>query len=678
MSEVINDDWGEEPRVDDNGWIDFGDDDAVWGAFEADFGGMPEAEEAKEEPEAETEADKIEETEENKSLVGLSYQEKAARLNYYQDEKGVWREKNDFSDWADEEVSGFLLDVEYPELADRTEALAEQFGNRFDDTHGLKLAIYERADELSKASDEHLEAMMALNAFVGDDLITNEKLTSYDEEALVELSTIISTINAESRERQTDRLAERQVARTADYLINNYYEHMDEGDFVEKVAEHCTDYRIDYDMRVGLKGFKDNEVSGALFGDYLDYAKELNVEQKMAGKYMKYEQLLSSYVCGHGMREDTIDGFRNVVFPAIESGDPSLDCLRQGGNIFSTERYSWGIGDYTEQCLLSRYQPSDIDLLKRAYGEMPTSDFAKFEQNRRDACRLQEVIIGGRDFIHDERPGTHTVLAAIEAYYDHKDDEDAEKYRAKLEELSQQYPYGFYENALKLDRYDQPVTNLAKHEHGSIADESETAIDILRRLVKNTEPNPIETPKTNDEGLNDLLAKIDPIINAETGAVKVDLSEVGPAVSYMNELIRNNLGKQGIHPTIAEAISYLDKMSAFAVRGFEEKKIPEIAFDPQFKEIVRFAQLTSSTGYSEPAFEAKYAEIIRKSSEAYGGDSINTDMARDAMTGLHQWIAGNSGDLAKKYASKEATKRFSDAVWSGNLNDELIGLRERI
>lgn len=35
-------------------------------------------------------------------------------------------------------------------------------------------------------------------------------------------------------------------------------------------------------------------------------------------------------------------------------------------------------------------------------------------------------------------------------------------------------------------------------------------------------------------------------------------------------------------------------------------------------------------------------------------------------------------EYTRKYASKSTTKHFSEAIWSGNLSDELIGLFQRV
>ena len=82
-------------------------------------------------------------------------------------------------------------------------------------------------------------------------------------------------------------------------------------------------------------------------------------------------------------------------------------------------------------------------------------------------------------------------------------------------------------------------------------------------------------------------------------------------------------------------------------------------------------------GYDESDFEGKYRQVVNKVSEAYGEDGVDSSVVAEGYRILSQNILNNMQALGKKYASKETTVRFRDAVWSGNLNDELIGLFQR-
>ena len=126
------------------------------------------------------------------------------------------------------------------------------------------------------------------------------------------------------------------------------------------------------------------------------------------------------------------------------------------------------------------------------------------------------------------------------------------------------------------------------------------------------------------------------------------------------------------------AVAFLDKMSAYALRNADKKDLQELPFDPKFKEMVRFSQLTSSLEYNETNFENNYRQIVDKFSEAYGDDGVDSSKIVEGYQVLNQQILKNMQGLSKNYASKSVTERFSDAVLSGNLSDELIGLFDRI
>ena len=605
-----------------------------------------------------------------------SWQEKAAEKGYVKNEKGVWMDggddDDDFGGWP-EPVPGFKLDEEYPDLADKTEDLAAKFGNNYDDgVSGFKSAVYEHAKEVSQMSDNHLEMLFAVQSFIGNTSSrTAESLFSRSEVELDRISTLIANLNYDTKDAQGDPQIARSVRKTAESVLNNYYPQLEHGDIRASLAKHAEAGHSSL-IDSTLFGCMLNESDGAYIGDYLDClgdASEASKDSKL--DRLKYEAL-RLYSAGHGVDERTVKGFNEVVFPLMEANDRNVESLMEISNNFGTVAGAYGIADYTIECLISKYEPGEINKMLRVYSEIPTSDFAKFEQNRMDASHLQGTIIGGRDFIHDERIGTHETLAAMLDYYNHKDDEDAAKYQARLQELEDQYGFGILPNALDLDRYDKPV-NTKK-----ITDSDETAIDILRRLVKNTEAVPLETPETDDKELNDLLAEIHPLISEKSGAVRVDIGEIGPAITRLNQIITENRGKQGIMPSTVSAIAYLDKLSAYALRDCSKSELPELPFDPHFKEIVRFSQLTSSTSYSEREFEEHYNEILANSGGAYEDDQIDTRLTNEAYRTLHQWIVGNSNALASQYNKKDVTKRFSSAVWSGNLSDELIGLFERV
>ncbi len=629
-----------------------------------------------------------------------TFEEKAKEKGYYKNEDGVWVELDDYGfneqtgcfepgygDGHEVRVEWFKLDEEYPDLADRTEALAEKYQVDYSDFGGLKAKVYKNADRLSNASEEHLEDIFMITSAISfSHLGTSEKLISYSPEELKNISTFIDDYYITTAQQLPDGKLNRKIMDISECFVLNYSSRLNEGDFINKLSEYSAKafqnntegYLLIHGIESGIKGISQNEGSGKNFGVFMDYANELLSDKEKITKYDTKFDVIDTYVRNHGVDEKTINGFRDVIFPLLEQKDSEVSAILYGGNAYGVVEGQYGIADYTEECLLSTYDPGDIDKLIRIYHEIPTSDYKKFEQNRKDALRLQDTIIGGRDFIHDERIGANEVLSAIKDYYDNRSSEDSEKYKQKLEELEKKYHFGVLPYALNFEKYEQPIEYMAE---GSVADAGspdERAIDILNRLVENTRPNLIQAPVTKYPELNNLMNGIVPLINEQTGEVRVDINEVGAAVTAINELILKNRDKQGIYPSTISAIAFLDKMSTYALRGIKSKEAKELVFDPDFKEIVRFSQLTSSIGYNENDFEEKYNQVLRKVGEAYKEDEIDDSIIVEGYRILSQNILQNMQSLGKKYASKSTTKRFSEAIWSGNLSDELIGLFQRV
>lgn len=629
-----------------------------------------------------------------------TFEEKAKEKGYYKNKDGIWVERNDYGfneqtgcfepgygDGHERPVVWFKLDEEYPDLADRTEALAEKYQVDYSDFGGLKAKVYKNADRLSNASEEHLENIfMIASAISFSHLGTSEKLFSYSPEELKNISTFIDDYYITTAQQLPDGKLNRKIMDISECFVLNYSSRLNEGDFINKLSEYSAKafqnntegYLLIHGIESGINGISQNEGSGKNFGVFMDYANELLSDKEKITKNDTKFDVITRYVRNHGIDEKTVDGFKNIVFPLLEQKDSEVSAILYGSNAYGVVEGQYGIADYTEECLLSTYDPGDIDKLIRIYHEIPTSDYKKFEQNRKDALRLQDTIIGGRDFIHDECVGVNEVLSAIKDYYDNRNSEDSEKYKQKLKELEKKYHFGVLPYALNFEKYEQPIEYMAE---GSVADAGspdERAIDILNRLVENTRPNLIQAPVTKYPELNNLMNGIVPLINEQTGEVRVDINEVGAAVTAINELILKNRDKQGIYPSTISAIAFLDKMSTYALRGVKSKEAKELVFDPDFKEIVRFSQLTSSVGYNENDFEKKYNQVLGKVGEAYKEDEIDDSVVAEGYRILSQNILQNMQSLGKKYASKSTTKRFSEAIWSGNLSDELIGLFQRV
>ncbi len=650
----------------------------------------------------------------NDELKGIqsfreTFEEKAKEKGYYKGEDGEWWQLSD--DKKDKMVKWFKLDEEYPDLADKTEELARECLVKYDDCSELKKQVYLNADRLQNVGDEQLRRMFIIagaTCFVSTFLSTKkteEILVESDDKRLESLSKLLGRyykgissetkdegISSEMKDEGISSETKKErfsmcFRRINEYLVRYYNDKLVEGNFVESLVNYSVKAFSDekycrilvQNIEFGIEGIGQNEDSGKMFEPYMLYMDELFKDKdKILQSDSTKRGIFMYHVREHGINPGTIEGFRNVIFPLLEREDPVMRPIIDGNNAYGVSPGAYGIADYTEECLLSFYRPDEIDKLVRIYHEIPTSNYRKFEQNRKDAARLEHTIIGERDFIHNELPGANEVLVAMRDYYNNRDSSNLEIFRKRLEELENKYHFGVLPNALNIGAYEEPVRNMSKYNVAEEGSPDETALVILDRLVKNTQPDLLRAPKTRDEELNSWLGEISPRLNERTGEIIVDFDSVGNAVNKMNEFLLKNRGRQGIFPSTIDAIAYLDKLCVYALRGIENRKIGELVFDSKFKEIVRFSQLTSSMKYDENDFEEKYRQIVAAVSRAYHGDGILSTQIVDGYRILSRQILQNVHNLSVKYAQKKLTKRFCNAVWSGNLSDELIGLYERV
>ncbi len=386
--------------------------------------------------------------------------------------------------------------------------------------------------------------------------------------------------------------------------------------------------------------------------------------------------------------------------------DPEIEVatLTESGIISSwskyliDSKYKYGPGDYTFECLGLEQTPYQIARLVNIMKTIPSSDFAKFENMRTDAKRIQHIVIDGRSFIHDSAPEAHTLLSKMVEYYDSQQDgkeavaTKRQELADTLQRLRKQYRSGYKEPHEKymfdLANYDK---NSSPYDADGIGIKREVsdplydgdkgevkAIDILRRLVAETEPVPLTPPKTKDESLNQAFERLGNIsYNQKTGIMYIHIEDLKDIMSEINRVLKNGQGKREMYPSTISAVAFVDLLSTHALKNLSERDWQEIAFDPTFKEIVRFSQMTSSVQYSENEFESFYNGLLHSVSKAYGDDQVDNNIVAEGYKTISKRIVNNQEAVAKKFSKTKGLESMVDALWSGNLAHELIGLYDR-
>lgn len=388
-----------------------------------------------------------------------------------------------------------------------------------------------------------------------------------------------------------------------------------------------------------------------------------------------------NYARLHSLDDEQMVGLRRL-FDRYDAGDPDTKILDLSDNPYGMERGLYGISDFTIGSQIRTIRPRNIQELIQGYREIPTSDQAKFMQNRTDALALQGSIINGRDFIHDEMPGAHEVLCALLAYYD-ADEEHRPQFEAEARRIISDKPYthnvGFDEYGSNLQNYESVVSRGVCYAAGTPeaegalrAGSGERAIDVLRRLVANTESDPITPPECNDSQLNQLMQKIDVLVGPD-GVPKVELAEIGDLVTYVNQKLQAEAGQFSCDASLIRALSYTERLATYAMRRVNEKDRRELFFDPIFKEVVKFRDLTSSfDDFDSQKFERFWASFSNISVDADEGE-VSEQYSKLSMH-IYEQLSKLAARSQREHGNSASNRIM--ALWSGNLNHELIGLTD--
>jgi len=427
--------------------------------------------------------------------------------------------------------------------------------------------------------------------------------------------------------------------------------------------------------------------NGKYFSEYFDFYNELeNAPDNEFGddsyngrKLCSKSSVFRDFCTNHGMDDDTIPGFKENVFPMIDARDSEIDTLLTASNSWGTEPGDYGISDFKVKALVSRINPRNTRDLMQIERTIPTGDFAKFEQNRRDAIALVGILWEGREFIHNECPGINEIFTAMIDMYDANKSGDTEEYkrtREILEDLiaendSQTKPKwpGFDGKlALNIENYDQRVVREVNN--SGVEKYDSPAIEILRRLKNNTELSLLEKPKTNNPELDKMFDDFYIRIDQNEKKAEVDFKETGALVKKMNEFLVNEQGDLGLKPSMVNALMFTEKVATYAMRGVDGKEYRELGFDENFKEIVRFSELTASNrAYNEAEFEKFWNSFVSDFSKGWESEQPNYHR-------LTMRLTENVAGLAADYKKEGKPEYMIDSLWSGNLVHELVGLSD--
>lgn len=580
----------------------------------------------------------------------------------------------DYGEWGDPRDEYAEWAEAHPVLAERMEGVAQEYGVNVN-TLMRGLMTQENVEEaVDGYSDENL-AKMAAMLNVNDSVAGMKGILQKRPDEIDRMFDDFGQWEAKFTQAKENRWRYGQILGT---FVRYYDERKVDTESLERMGEMMLEKENDPQALYELETVVTSALRGAglkEMANYLPFWDELRQEPENERlENLSNGQIVGKYFRNHGMDAEKERGFRENVFPNLEKGEPETEVIRMASNSWGMEYGDYGIADWACQCLVSEVSPKNTCDLLLGMRELPTVDRYKFEQNRMDALALQDTVIGSRDFIHDERPGVHELLETMLDYYDSRNEETHFAKKIALEDVIAERmnsaDRGYYdrlpERAMDLGNYEKIVQ---RQVYGK--EYNETAAEILRRLVKNTDQEMTLPPATKDEYLNGLMANTELYQSPRTMEITADIKQVGELLGYMNQQLQGLQGNLGMWPSMMKAVAWTERVATYAMRGISAKEWRELPWDANFREIIKFQNFTMcKEKFNEDEFEEFWQKMRSVAAEDYPKN------VEKGYTMLQLRVAEQMGRLGGDYV-KQGMSRRATALRSGNLVHELIMLPMR-
>lgn len=367
---------------------------------------------------------------------------------------------------------------------------------------------------------------------------------------------------------------------------------------------------------------------------------------------------VTRYARTHLLDENATKGFVQKLLPAIEHNDPQVAVLIRGGNIWGMGKNDFGVADFICHSYTTKVDPVHINELMLVSKEIPTTDLARLEQNRKDALSLSGVFGALRDFIHDQRPYVHEVMDAMVNFYDTGNDTKLLEILAKTDYLkSEEYKDRLSDKTKYTNEV--PIGPLVNDVHGVPSQQKILVIDLLRRLQKNTEPAKEKPPKISDKEITQKISSF----QEHSGEKQIARQEFGELLDKVNtklEVMMND-HEVGIGPDFVLLLSWLDRQGFLLLQDINYEEQTGLYQQKWFTSILKFNALTTSgKNFSKEKFDDLVGEIKNKRSFQQAYELISKNILEHIYT------------LAKHYQA--SGRNDTGFLWSGNVTHELLGL----
>lgn len=369
----------------------------------------------------------------------------------------------------------------------------------------------------------------------------------------------------------------------------------------------------------------------------------------------KFVETVRYYSTKYPFSEGTVGAFVDVVYPQMVDPESEIAFLMEDSNMWSTKDGTFGIADFYCHCLTQKVTPGLISQLVVGIRELPTSDFAILNQNRKDGLSLMNYFPHLRDELHDESTNAHRLVGEMVAYFETKDSDELEITLRKMNFTDEEVA-----KYLDLKKYEDMAVDRIGEEWIQDADDSKLprmrVIDMLRRTVTNTEAVGIEPPKTG-------VMAMDRVIHRLTGPVELD--DVGLALDVINQQLLNMIadGRVGISPKIIETTVWLERVVAGRIQRMSLEEQVAAYKQEWFSSALLFEELLTASGeeFDDVEFEA-YVSRVRD--------------ANDYEEAYRLVIERSLRRVDVLAVGKRRLGLDPDILWSGNLTDAFVSLNE--
>jgi|GEM_PF-6909201 len=362
---------------------------------------------------------------------------------------------------------------------------------------------------------------------------------------------------------------------------------------------------------------------------------------------------LVDYMFNAPLDDVSTNAFTNVIIPRVRQKDASISAVLRAseGSAGGTGHDLFGIATFEVRELVNMFTPTNIREGINILRSIPTSSVHRFESNRLDALQLAASFGPLRDFIHDQRPGVHELLEAMLSY---NEDNDS----AALIKIAEQHN-GYFDTDERIGR----LLNLETYgsirpsrKLGNVVMPDEPIIDILKRLERNTRPIDDTPPELLDEQLAERLRAV---YEAKPGETKQLLTD---ATRFVNDRTSSQIAdkKVGIEPEFISALAWLENEQFKYLQKLKFEDQAGLARQETFQQILLMHELTHNDEYDPKEFTDFMESLTR------------TDDLHAART-VAKRVVGQVSALANTYI-KRGKREWADALWSGNVTHELMGM----